>query len=80
MWTRVTGDPWLRMSARSNLFYYASPKGILSHLDKVPFYLNKDHGSTQESSEGDTEVSMEAKNFLSAALTAIILWGSRNVL
>ncbi len=35
---------------------------------------------TQESSEGDTEVSMEVKNFLSAALTAIILWGSRNVL
>ena len=80
MWKRVTGDPWLRMSARSNLFYYASPKGILSHLDEVPFYLNQDHGSTQESSEGDTEVSMEAKNFLSAALTAIILWGSRNVL
>jgi len=79
MWKRVTGDPWLRMSANSNLFYHGT-KGILSHLDKVPFYLNQDHVIIQESSEGATEVSMEVKNLLSAALTAIILLGSRNVL
>ena len=45
MWKRVTEDLWPKTSLNYSLPQYGI-NGILSHIDKVPFYFNKNHCPT----------------------------------